>query len=111
MKDVSFPQRSRLRSECARLLRFARGVDLLCAETMLELMQASLSEINLNIQREPGAGLQHGHGHGHGHLIFKVKATLKSREKSFQWHLEPDEDLLFEEFMTWLQRGSSLAIS
>lgn len=34
MQDVSFAQRSRLRFECARLLRFARVVDLLIAETL-----------------------------------------------------------------------------
>ena len=33
-QDVSFAQRSRLRFECARLLRFARVVDLLIAETL-----------------------------------------------------------------------------
>ena len=34
-QDVSFPQRSQLRFECARLLRFARFVDLLIAETLV----------------------------------------------------------------------------
>ena len=34
-QDMSFPQRSQLRFECARLLRFARFVDLLIAETLV----------------------------------------------------------------------------
>ena len=43
MQDVSFAQRSRLRFECARLLRFARVVDLLIAETLAPWRRAEKS--------------------------------------------------------------------
>eukprot|EP00435_Cladocopium_sp_Y103_P030085 s1524_g7.t1 len=115
-KDVSFPQRSQLRFECARLLRFARFVDLLIAETLVELMQLSVVEITFNIRERPPKeakiqGLPASDEGWHGHLIFKVKGDLSLNEdqKCFTWNLTPDAATLFGEFMRWLRNGCGLA--
>eukprot|EP00434_Breviolum_minutum_P005575 symbB.v1.2.004917.t1/scaffold263.1/size248082/18 len=117
-KDVSFAQRSRLRFECARLLRFARVVDLLIAETLIELMQASVVEINFNIRERPknkavqGPGQQIVSEEGwHGHLIFKIMGHLQldQNQKCFTWQLQPDSATLYDEVMRWLRHGCGLA--
>ncbi|CAK9028215.1 unnamed protein product [Durusdinium trenchii] len=112
-KDVSFAQRPRLVRECARLLRFARVVDLLCMETLVEVMQASALDIYVNIcekskARTAEGGLDEG---WHGHLIFQVKAELELDEANqcLSWRLQPGEETLYFEFMRWLREGCGLA--
>ncbi|CAE8619418.1 unnamed protein product, partial [Polarella glacialis] len=44
-KDVGFGQRSMLRKECVRLVRFARLADLLASQALVDLAQESLADV------------------------------------------------------------------
>ncbi|CAE7685936.1 DNAH6 [Symbiodinium pilosum] len=102
-KDVSFAQRSRLRHECGRLLRFARLVDLLCTETLVEVLDASITEVVRSITPEEGRWP--------GSVVLKVAAAACADHtaQSLAVQLCPSAAELQAEFINWLRHGCDLA--
>ncbi|CAE7217004.1 DNAH6 [Symbiodinium natans] len=104
-KDVSFAQRSRLRHECERLLRFARLVDLICNESLA----GSRGEERA---KPPKEKLQHATAaYRHGSLVLKVTSMSRPDHvaKSLALQLCPSDAELQEEFISWLRHGCNLA--
>ncbi|CAE7669782.1 DNAH6 [Symbiodinium necroappetens] len=106
-KDVSFAQRSRLRFECGRLLRFARLVDLLCTESLVEVLEASIAETVRSLGLEQGR-LEEGHG---SQILLKVTSAAHADHvaQTMAVQLCPSDVEVSVEFINWLRHGCTLA--
>ncbi|CAE7422507.1 DNAH6 [Symbiodinium sp. CCMP2456] len=106
-KDVSFAQRSRLRFECGRLLRFARLVDLLCTESLVEVLEASIAETVRSLGLEQGRP-EEGHG---SQILLKVTSAAHADHvaQTMAVQLCPSDVDVSVEFINWLRHGCTLA--
>ncbi|CAJ1437345.1 unnamed protein product [Effrenium voratum] len=95
-KDVGFAQRSKLRRECGRLLRFGRLVDLLCAETLVEVMENSVADVLHNLCPSEEDAKQR--------MIIKV-----AQAPGLCLDLRPNAHELHSEFLRWLRNGCCMA--
>ncbi|CAE7219998.1 DNAH6 [Symbiodinium sp. CCMP2592] len=107
-KDVSFAQRSRLRFECGRLLRFARLVDLLCTESLVEVLEASIAETVRSLGLEEGRPEE---GHSGSQILLKVTSAAHADHvaQTMAVQLCPSDVEVSVEFINWLRHGCTLA--